>query len=52
MIDHLRSRYPGCCFIAETDRDAVDFYRSCGFTIESLGEKYPRIERFLCTLQP
>lgn len=35
--------------LAETDEDAVDFYRNIGFTIESLGEKYPGVERFLCT---
>lgn len=33
---------------AETDRDAVGFYQRCGFAIESLGEKYPGVERFLC----
>lgn len=32
---------------AETDRDAVGFYEHCGFSIESLGEKYPGVERFL-----
>ena len=36
---------------AETDDGAVDFYRSCGFQIESLGEKYPGIVRYLCTLE-
>lgn len=35
---------------AETDNDAVGFYRKCGFTITSLGEKYPGVERFLCIL--
>lgn len=35
--------------IAETDEDAVDFYRGSGFTVESLGEKYPGTERFKCT---
>ncbi len=34
--------------MAETDAGAVGFYLRCGFTIESLGEKYPRTERFLC----
>ncbi|TMV44999.1 GNAT family N-acetyltransferase [Paenibacillus mesophilus] len=34
---------------AETDDEAVGFYRSIGFTIESLGEKYPGVERFKCT---
>lgn len=34
--------------IAETDGDAVDFYRRIGFKINSLGEKYPGVERYLC----
>ncbi|EEL50396.1 MULTISPECIES: GNAT family N-acetyltransferase [Bacillus cereus group] len=33
---------------AETDNDAVGFYKKCGFTITSLGEKYPGVERFHC----
>ena len=36
---------------AETDDDAVDFYRNYGFDINSLGEKYPGIVRYLCTLK-
>ncbi|MBW4083734.1 GNAT family N-acetyltransferase [Paenibacillus sp. S150] len=35
---------------AETDRDAAGFYRSCGFTVSSLGEKYPGVERFSCVM--
>ncbi|MNJ48395.1 acetyltransferase [compost metagenome] len=35
---------------AETDKDAVDFYRKIGFQIMSLGEKYPGVERFKCIL--
>lgn len=35
---------------AETDMDAVHFYRKIGFEISSLGEKYPGVERFQCTL--
>jgi hypothetical protein len=31
---------------AETDREADGFYRACGFTVHSLGEKYPGVERF------
>jgi len=34
--------------VAETDEDAVDFYRNIGFEIESLGELYPGVERFKC----
>ena len=36
---------------AETDREAVDFYRKCGFRVENLGEMYAGTERFRCTLQ-
>ncbi len=36
---------------AETDQDAVEFYRRCGFKVTSLGELYPNTERFLCLLQ-
>jgi len=34
--------------VAETDEDAADFYRNIGFTVVSLGEKYPGVERFRC----
>jgi ribosomal protein S18 acetylase RimI-like enzyme len=33
---------------AETDEEAVEFYRNIGFTIVSLGERFPGAERFLC----
>lgn len=33
---------------AETDIDAVGFYRKIEFKIKSLGEKYPGRERFYC----
>jgi len=32
--------------VAETDSDAVGFYIANGFLAESLGEKYPGVERF------
>ncbi|MEW6724083.1 MAG: GNAT family N-acetyltransferase [Bacillota bacterium] len=35
---------------AETDQDAVDFYRRSGFAVESLGWPYPNTERFRCRL--
>jgi ribosomal protein S18 acetylase RimI-like enzyme len=35
---------------AETDGNAVGFYRRCGFAITSLGEKWPGTERFDCEL--
>ncbi|MDN4070311.1 GNAT family N-acetyltransferase [Paenibacillus vini] len=38
--------------IVETDKEAVNFYEKIGFTITSLGEKYPGVERFLCEHRP
>ncbi|SEC27032.1 Ribosomal protein S18 acetylase RimI [Paenibacillus sp. GP183] len=35
--------------LVETDEEAVNFYRSIGFEINSLGEKYPGVERFVCS---
>jgi ribosomal protein S18 acetylase RimI-like enzyme len=32
--------------LAETDHDAVEVYQHYGFCIQSLGEKYPGVERF------
>jgi ribosomal protein S18 acetylase RimI-like enzyme len=32
--------------VAETDEDAVHFYRATGFTVTSLGEKYPGVQRY------
>lgn len=32
----------------ETDEEAVEFYRNIGFSISSLGELYPGVERFRC----
>jgi ribosomal protein S18 acetylase RimI-like enzyme len=46
MIKYVSDKYP--LLSAETDNDAVDFYRNYGFDITSLGEKYPGVERFLC----
>ncbi len=36
---------------AETDGEAVGFYRRCGFTVTPLGERYPGVERFACVLE-
>ncbi|MDD9267463.1 ribosomal protein S18 acetylase RimI-like enzyme [Bacillus sp. 3255] len=37
--------------VVETDEEAVQFYRSIGFVIRSIGEKYPGVERFVCTYE-
>ena len=42
----------GLPIVAETDAEAVGFYRSNGFAIASLGKKYPGVERFHVTLDP
>ena len=49
MLRHLCLKYSLRRLTAETDSDAVEFYRSCGFKVEALGEQYPGIERFRCT---
>jgi CubicO group peptidase (beta-lactamase class C family) len=36
---------------AETDTDAVVFYRAAGFSVRSLGEQHPGVERFRCRLE-
>ncbi|MEE8419112.1 MAG: GNAT family N-acetyltransferase [Dehalococcoidales bacterium] len=33
---------------AETDQDAVDFYRACGFETEEIESRYPGVGRFRC----
>ena len=52
MLIDVRSLYPSAQLVAETDGDAVGFYRRCGFKVESLGELYQEVERFLCTWNP
>jgi len=51
MIDELVRREAAAEVTAETDRDAVEFYRKYGFSIRSLGEKYAGVKRFVCTLR-
>lgn len=36
--------------LAETDDDAVDFYRRCGFSVAPMGELYPGVSRYRCIL--
>ena len=50
MVDYVRIRYSNSTFVAETDKDSLGFYRKIGFSIQSLGFKYPDVERFLCTI--
>lgn len=50
LVRALRTRTSGLTLHAETDHDALRFYRACGFEATSLGEKYPGVERFECVL--
>ena len=49
MLEYITGRHDMETIFAETDKDAVDFYRKCGFSITNLGEKYPNVERYKCT---
>lgn len=51
LILELIQKLEPTTLIAETDEEAVEFYRSIGFIIESLGEKYPGVERFRCSYE-
>ncbi len=51
MIKEIIRKYELTYIEAETDKEAVGFYKKCNFKIESLGEKYPGIERFYCYLE-
>ncbi|MDR0268405.1 GNAT family N-acetyltransferase [Paenibacillus sp.] len=51
MILEMMSKENPERVIVETDEEAVDFYRSIGFIVESLGELYPGTERFRCVYE-
>ncbi|MDX8342132.1 GNAT family N-acetyltransferase [Rossellomorea sp. YZS02] len=48
MVDYITNLSSCSCITAETDRDAVLFYKKIGFEILSLGEKYVGVDRFRC----
>jgi len=47
ILETIEMKNPAV-IVAETDEESVNFYRSIGFEIESLGEIYPGVERFKC----
>lgn len=51
LIAWVAARYAVKTMTAETDGDAVGFYRKCGFDVTDLGEKYPGTRRYLCVLR-
>ncbi|MCA1057753.1 GNAT family N-acetyltransferase [Rossellomorea aquimaris] len=50
MIDFIRRHGSFSGITAETDEEAVMFYKKIGFEVRSLGEKYPGVKRFKCRL--
>ena len=46
MVQFINHHHSFSSIYAETDRDAVIFYKNIGFHITSLGEKHPGVERF------
>lgn len=52
LVDAIRSTHPGLPLLAETDNDAVDFYRALGFTVEPRppDPRWPGRPRYRCTL--
>ena len=51
LVEHAAVSLGAKEFRAETDDGAVGFYRCHGFDVTSLGEKYPGVIRYLCTLR-
>jgi hypothetical protein len=50
MLTAVKAANPGQLRLtAETDNDALGFYLANGFMSESLGQKYPGVERFEVT---
>jgi ribosomal protein S18 acetylase RimI-like enzyme len=49
LLTQSRKKLNLSTLTAETDRSAAGFYERSGFRVVSLGEKYPGVERFLCT---
>jgi ribosomal protein S18 acetylase RimI-like enzyme len=50
LITDARAATGFTTLVAETHRDAVAFYRACGFSVQSVGERFPGVERFSCSL--
>ena len=50
LIDAAVTELGPTTVTAETDGEGVGFYRHCGFTVRSVGERYRGTERFACAL--
>jgi len=48
LINYVTTRLELTEIGVETDQDAVDFYRACGFEAEEIESQYPGVRRFRC----
>jgi len=48
MVKFVCKKHDLSFISAETDCDAVEFYRKYGFEVINLGEKYPGVNRYRC----
>lgn len=48
LIEYSIRTFKPETLIAETDDDAIDFYKKCGFEIMSIGKKYGNSNRYEC----
>lgn len=51
LIEFARDNFGFEQIEAETDDDAVEFYKACGFAIEPLGENEYGVQRYRCVLR-
>ena len=51
LVKWLQDTNPGSELQADTDSDAIDFYRRCGFSVARFVDpRWPEVERWRCTL--
>jgi ribosomal protein S18 acetylase RimI-like enzyme len=48
LIDQIMTELSLKSVSLEAGRDAVNFYRACGFTVMEIRSKWPGIQRYLC----
>ena len=48
LVSHATAVLELAIVEAETDQDAVCFYRACGFEAEEMESQYPGVRRFRC----
>ena len=48
LINHVTKTLGLTSIVLETDQDAVEFYRACGFEIREIESRWPGVNRFRC----